>query len=130
MTDPISDMLSRIKTGQAIKSETVNIPHSKIKEEIAKILVAEGYVSKFDSLKRMNKKYLRVTLKYSKSQRGVICDVKRVSTPGRRVYADVFSLPRVQDGFGTAILSTSRGLLTDAGARAAKIGGEVVCYVW
>ena len=130
MTDPISDMLSRIKTAQAIKSETVNIPHSKIKEDIAKILVAEGYVSRFDNLKRMNKKFLRLTLKYSKSQKGVICNLKRVSTPGRRIYADVFSLPRVQGGFGTAIISTSRGLLTDSAARAAKIGGEVVCWVW
>ena len=130
MTDSIADMLSRIKNALNAHAETVDIPHSKIKEQVAKILVSEGYVEKFDALKRMDKRFLRLTLKYTESKKGIISGMKRVSKPGRRIYVDARSLPRVQAGFGTAIISTSRGVVTEEVARAQKLGGEVICYVW
>lgn len=130
MTDPIADMFSRIKNALNTTAETVDMPHSKIKEEIAKVLVGEGYFAKLDVLKRMNKKFLRLKLKYAGNKKSVIVGLRRVSRPGRRIYADARSLPRVQAGFGTAIISTSRGVMTDEVARSKKIGGEVICYVW
>ncbi|MEE8638291.1 MAG: 30S ribosomal protein S8 [Candidatus Margulisiibacteriota bacterium] len=130
MTDPIADMLNRIRNALNVRQETVDIPHSKMKEEIAKILLSEGYLKKYDVLKRMEKKFLRVVLKYASDKKGVISELKRVSKPGRRVYADVRALPRVQAGFGTAIISTSRGLMTEVFARTQRLGGEVVCYIW
>jgi small subunit ribosomal protein S8 len=130
MTDPIVDMFNRLKNAQGRRIETTDIPHSKIKEEIAKILVVEGYLEKFDVLKRMDKKFIRVQLKYDQNKKGIISEMERVSKPGRRIYADIRSLPRVQAGFGTAIISTSRGVMTDEAARAQKLGGEVICYIW
>ena len=130
MNDPIADMLSRIKNGLNARLETVDIPHSKIKEEIAKILVKEGYVEKFDPMQRMSKGFLRIALKYRQDKSGVIVGMRRVSKSGRRMYADVATLPRVQAGFGTAILSTSKGIMTDGEARSKKVGGEVLCYIW
>jgi small subunit ribosomal protein S8 len=130
MTDPIADMLSRIKTSQNARAETLDIPHSKIKEEIAKILAKEGYIGKHETLKRMNKKFLRVALKYGQNKKGIISGLRRVSKPGRRTYADARSLPRVHAGFGTAIISTSKGVMTEETAREKKIGGEVLCYIW
>ncbi|OGB87352.1 30S ribosomal protein S8 [candidate division WOR-1 bacterium RIFCSPLOWO2_02_FULL_46_20] len=130
MTDPIADMLIRIKNAQSVRSEVVDVPHSKIKEGIAKILVAEGYVGRLEVLKRMEKKYVRLQLKYKPNKKGLICDIKRISRPGRRIYKDARSLPEVQSGFGTAIISTSKGLMNDETARTQKLGGEVVCYVW
>jgi small subunit ribosomal protein S8 len=105
------------------------LPFSKMKEEVAKILLGEGYLSKVDVFSRGNKKYLRLGLKYA-GKKSVIEDLKRVSKPGRRIYVNAQSLPRVQAGFGTAIISTSKGLLTDEQARQQKLGGEVICYVW
>lgn len=130
MNDPIADMLSRIKNGLNARLETIDIPHSKIKEEIIKILVDEGYVAKFDPMQRMGKKFLRISLKYKPDKSGVIMGIRRISKSGRRIYVDVSRLPRVQAGFGTAIISTSKGILTDGEARAKKIGGEVLCYIW
>ena len=130
MTDPITDMLNRIRNSLNVRAEIVDMPHSKIKEGIARILAAEGYIRKFEKLKRMNKGFLRIALKYGVNKEKVIAGMRRVSKPGRRVYADARSLPRVQAGFGTAVISTSRGLLTDGEARKKKIGGEVVCYIW
>jgi small subunit ribosomal protein S8 len=130
MTDPISDMFCRITNALKVRKETVDIPHSRIKEELANILVAEGYLEKADILKRMDKKFIRITPKYTPDKKGVISRLKRISKPGRRVYSDFASLPRVQAGFGTAILSTSRGIMTEESARAQKLGGEVICYVW
>jgi small subunit ribosomal protein S8 len=130
MTDPIADMINRIRNALNVRQETVDIPHSRMKEEIAKIMVGEGYLQKCDVLKRMEKKFLRLALKYASDKKGVISELKRVSKPGRRTYADVRSLPRVQAGFGTAIISTSRGLMTEESARTQKLGGEVVCYIW
>lgn len=129
MTDPIADMLSRIKNALNIRGETVSIPHSGIKEEIAKILVSEGFVAGFNVLTRMKKKYIRISLKYRKNKQSVITQVLRISKPGRRIYSDARSIPRVQGGFGTAIISTSKGLKTDVEARAKKMGGEVLCYI-
>lgn len=130
MTDPITDMFNRIKNGMNARHESVDIPHSKMKEEIAKILVSEGYLAKCDVLKRMDKSFLRVFLKYAENKKGIIQELKRVSKPGRRIYSGARSLPRVQAGFGTAIISTSAGVMTDEEARTQKLGGEVICYVW
>lgn len=130
MTDPITDMFNRIKSSLNARHETVDIPHSKMKEAIVKIMVAEGYLGKYDNLTRMEKKFMRVALKYGQKKKSVIMGIERVSKPGRRVYADTENLPRVQAGFGTAIISTSRGVMTDVEARDKKIGGEVVCHIW
>ena len=130
MTDPIADMFSRIKGGMGVGRDAVDIPHSRIKEAIASILLKEGYIHKFDVMTRMNKKYLRIVLKYRKNKKSAIVDIKRVSRPGCRVYKDRISLPRVQSGFGVSIISTSKGLMTDEEARAAKLGGEVICKIW
>jgi small subunit ribosomal protein S8 len=127
--DTIGDMLARIKNALRVKKEFVDLPFSKMKGEIARILLAEGYLSKVDVFSRGSKKYLRVGLKYV-GKKGVMEDIKRVSKPGRRVYVNAQSLPRIQAGFGTAIISTSKGLLTDEQARQQKVGGEVICYVF
>ncbi len=129
MTDPIADMFVRMKNALRIKADTVDIPHSSIKEGMARILTSEGYIKKTDVLSRMNKKFIRLTLKYRKNKQGVISYLTRISKPGRRVYKDVTSLPRVESGFGTAIISTSKGLKTDSEARTEKIGGEILAYV-
>jgi small subunit ribosomal protein S8 len=123
--DSIADMLVRIESALNVKRENVDIPHSRLKEEIAKLLLAEGYISKLDVHTRMNKKYLRLMLKPK-----AISNLRRVSTPGRRIYVGAGKVPRVQAGFGTAIISTSKGLMTDDAAREKKLGGEVICYVW
>jgi|WetSurMetagenome_2_1015567.scaffolds.fasta_scaffold1516660_1 small subunit ribosomal protein S8 len=130
MTDPIADLLVRLTNAQGVRAETVDIPHSKLKEEIIKLLTAEGYLAKYEGLKRMEKKFIRLTLKYNQAKKGIINGLRRVSKPGRRIYVGRGSLPRVQSGFGTAIISTSKGLMTDAAARAAKLGGEVLCNIW
>ena len=130
MTDPIADMFNRIRNALNARHETVGIPYSKMKEKIAGILVIEGYVGKYDTLKRMNKSFLRIALKYRQDKKGVITGLKRVSKPGRRIYSDARSIPRVRAGFGTAIISTSRGVMTDEAARSQKLGGEVICHIW
>ena len=125
MTDPIADMLNRIRNAQMIVAGTVDIPHSKLKEGIASILVSEGYIAKFEVLKRMEKKFLRLVFK-----KGLKSQLKRISKPGRRVYRDSRSIPRVLKGFGSAIVSTSKGIMTGDTAREQKLGGEILCYVW
>ena len=130
MNDPIADLLSRINNAQNGRAETIDVPHSIIKEEIVKILVNEGYLAKWDGLKRMDKKFLRLSLKYGQNKKGIITGMKRVSKSGRRIYSDARSLPKVQGGFGTSIISTSKGVMTDEVARAQKLGGEVICYIW
>ncbi len=129
MTDPIADMLSRIKSGIGARKDIIDLPHSKVKEAIAAIMLAEGYISKHETFTRMNKKFLRISLRLQ-NKKSVIVDVKRISRPVRRVYVDVATLPRVQSGFGIAIVSTSKGIMTDEAARASKLGGEVLCTVW
>jgi small subunit ribosomal protein S8 len=127
--DTIGDLLTQIRNALRVRKEFIDVPYSKMKEGIAKILLLEGYLGKVDVLSRGNKKYLRIGLKYV-GKKSVIENLKRVSKPGRRIYVDAQSLPRVQAGFGTAIISTSKGLLTDEQARQQRLGGEVICYVW
>ncbi|MBU0629710.1 MAG: 30S ribosomal protein S8 [Candidatus Margulisbacteria bacterium] len=128
--DPIADLLVRVNNAIKVKKEAVDIPHSSVKEGIVKILQEEGFVGKFDIVARMNKKVLRVALKYNENRKSPIVGVKRISTPGRRVYVGSQAIPRVQSGFGLAIISTPKGLMTDDNARRQKIGGEVLCFVW
>ncbi|MFA6548943.1 MAG: 30S ribosomal protein S8 [Candidatus Margulisiibacteriota bacterium] len=130
MTDPIGDMLSRIKNAQGIRANTVDVPHSKEKAAILHILSSVGYVEKVEEMKRMEKKILRVGLKYRANKKGLIAGFKRISRPGRRIYTDASKLPRVQSGFGTAVISTSKGIMTEQSARTQKLGGEVMLYVW
>ncbi len=131
MTDPIADMLTRIRNALTAKHETVDVPASKIKVAIAEILVKEGYVKAFEIVKGEIQDTIHITLKYApvKGQH-VVTGLKRISTPGLRVYAGVDNLPKVLNGMGIAILSTSKGILTDKEARAQHIGGEVLAYVW
>jgi small subunit ribosomal protein S8 len=128
--DSIADMLIRIVNAQKVRKEAVDMPHSRIKEEIARIMLAEGYVGKVDSFTRLNKRNLRISFKYPAGRKLLIEGIKRVSTPGRRVYVGADRVPQVRAGFGTAIISTSKGLMTDEQARQQKVGGEVVCYIW
>ncbi len=131
MTDPIADMLTRIRNALTAKHETVEVPASKIKVAIAEILVKEGYVKGFEVVDGNVQNNIVITLKYApvKGQK-VVTGLKRVSTPGLRVYAGVDNLPKVLNGMGIAILSTSKGILTDKEAKAQHIGGEVLAYVW
>ena len=131
MTDPIADMLTRIRNALTAKHETVEIPASKIKVAIADILVREGYVKSYEVVENEVQNTIVVTLKYapSKTQK-VLTGLKRVSTPGLRVYANAENLPRVLNGMGIAILSTSKGILTDKEAKAQHVGGEVLAYIW
>jgi small subunit ribosomal protein S8 len=128
MTDPVADMLTRIRNANAMKSATVSMPHSKLKVEIAKVLLAEGYIADIAVAGDL-KKTLTLTLKYQGNIR-VITGLKRISKPGLRVYAEVEDIPQVLNGLGIAIVSTSQGLLTDRQARQHKVGGEVLAYVW
>ncbi|MCQ2409748.1 MAG: 30S ribosomal protein S8 [Clostridia bacterium] len=131
MTDPIADMLTRIRNALTAKHETVEIPASKIKVAIAEILVKEGYIKSFEIVEGAVQNTIVVTLKYAadKNQK-VITALKRVSTPGLRIYAGADNLPKVLNGMGIAILSTSKGILTDKEAKAQHIGGEVLAYIW
>jgi small subunit ribosomal protein S8 len=130
VTDPIADMFTRIRNGSKAKFEKVDIPSSKMKREIAKLLKEEGYIKSFkmvtDDLKH---EMIRIFLKYDASRRGVV-HLKRVSKPGKRVYVKNDQIPSVMSGLGVSILSTPKGLLTDRGARKAHVGGEVLCHIW
>jgi len=128
--DSIADMLVRIQNAIRIREETVDLPHSKVKEGIARILLEEGYVSNLDTFTRMNKRFLRIRLKYTEAKKSVIAGMKRISSSSRRIYVGADSIPRVQCGFGTAIVTTPKGLMTDEQAREKKLGGEILCYVW
>lgn len=128
--DAIADLLVRIKNALRTREESVDIPHSKIREGIARILLEEGFIAKGDTFVRMKKKFLRIGLKYSPEKKSVIENLKRISTPGRRVYVNSKKVPWVQGGYGIAIISTTKGLMTDVSAREKKLGGEVLCYVW
>ncbi len=131
MTDPIADMLTRIRNALTAKHETVDVPASKIKTAIADILVREGYIKGYEIKEGDVQNTICITLKYApnKNQK-VVTGLKRVSTPGLRVYAGVDDLPKVLGGMGIAILSTSKGILTDKEAREQHIGGEVLAYIW
>jgi len=130
MTDPIADMLTRIRNGLAAGHETVSIPASKMKAEIAKILKAEGYINNYSTEGEGKDKAIVIELKYGPDNQKVIVGLKRISKPGLKVYAKSNAIPRVLNGLGVAIISTSKGLMTDRDARKAGLGGEVVAYVW
>lgn len=131
MSDPIADMLTRIRNANSARHNTVDIPASRIKEAIAKILVSEGYVRKYEIVGDNIKRNIRISLKYGKTKNEkVISGIKRISKPGLRVYAGASDIPRVLNGMGTAIVSTNKGLITDKEARSAGVGGEIVAYVW
>lgn len=130
MTDPIADMLTRIRNANHAKHEFVDIPASKIKKEIANILLEEGYIKGFDIIDDGKQGIIRVELKYQQNKERVITGIKRISKPGLRVFVGKEDTPRVLGGLGIAILSTSKGILTDKKARIQGVGGEVICYVW
>ena len=128
MTDPIADMLTRIRNANQMRNATVSMPSSNLKAEIAKLLLEEGYIENYEVSGEV-KKELTITLKYVGNER-VITGLKRISKPGLRVQTSVEKLPKVYNGMGIAIISTSKGLMTDAKARELGVGGEVVAYVW
>jgi small subunit ribosomal protein S8 len=131
ISDPIADMLTRIRNANTAKHDTVDIPVSKIKVSIADILVDEGYVEKYEIVEDGNFKSIRVTLKYSGTKKDqIISGIKKISKPGLRVYAGKDDVPRVLGGLGIAILSTNKGVVTDKEARKLGVGGEVLAYVW
>lgn len=131
MSDPIADMLTRIRNANTAKHDTVDIPASNMKVAIAKILLEEGYIKKFDTVEDGNFKTIRVTLKYGKDKNDkIITGLKRISKPGLRVYANREELPKVLGGLGIAIISTNQGVLTDKKARQLNVGGEVLAFVW
>ena len=131
MTDPIADMLTRIRNANTAKHDTVDVPASKMKEAIANILLEEGYIKAVDIVEEGKFKTIRITLKYGKDKNEkIITGIKRISKPGLRVYASKDELPKVLGGLGVAIISTNKGVLTDKQARAAQVGGEVLAFVW
>ncbi|MCL2368156.1 MAG: 30S ribosomal protein S8 [Oscillospiraceae bacterium] len=130
ITDPIADMLTRIRNANAAGHDTVDIPASKMKKSIAQILLDEGYIRAYQLIDDATQGIIRVTLKYGQSREKVITGLRRVSKPGLRVYAGADELPRVLRGLGIAIISTSKGIMTDKSARAGNVGGEVLAFVW
>jgi len=130
MTDPIADMLTRIRNACRARHDKVDIPSSKLKEQIARILKKEGYIKDYRFIEDGRQGVLRVYLKYGPDDQPVIEEIQRVSRPGRRVYVKGSDVPHVVRGIGIAVLSTSRGVITDSEARTAHVGGEVLCYVW
>jgi len=130
MTDPIADMLTRIRNANRALHDRVDIPASRVKVEIARILKEEGFVRNYRLIEGGKQGVLRLYLKYGPDNMRVITDIQRVSRPGLRVYARARKLPRVRSGLGVAIVSTPRGLMTDRAAREGKVGGEVLCAVW
>ncbi len=130
MTDPIADMLTRIRNALRANKETVEVPASNMKKAIADILLNEGYISGVELQEDGYNGKLLLTLKYVGKKKPVINSLKRVSRPGLRVYSDVETMPKVMDGLGIAILSTNKGILTDRQAKSQNVGGEVLCYIW
>jgi small subunit ribosomal protein S8 len=130
MTDPIADMLTRIRNASSAMHDDVLVPASRIKESIARILADEGFVEAFERVEDAPHPMIRVILRYSPERERAISGVRRISKPGRRVYRGAADLPRVLGGLGVAIVSTSQGLMTDKQARRARVGGEIIAYVW
>ena len=131
MTDPIADMLTRIRNANTAKHDTVDVPASKMKLAIANILLDEGYIAKYDLVEDGAFKTIHITLKYGADKNEkVISGLKRISKPGLRVYANTEDIPKVLGGLGTAIISTNKGVVTDKEARKLGVGGEVLCFVW
>lgn len=129
MTDPIADMLTRIRNANQMKKDTVDIPASKLKQQVLELLKEEGYIVDFTVVKGRPVNHLRVTLKYIQNER-VVKGLKRISKPGLRVYAQTGEIPKVLNGLGIAIISTSNGIMTDREARKQNVGGEILAYVW
>ena len=129
-TDPIADMLTRIRNANSSKHKTVDIPASNMKKAIAKILFEEGYIKSFEEIKDDTQGVIRITIKYDEKGARVIDGIKRISKPGLRVYASKDELPKVLNGLGIALISTSKGIKTDKEAREEGLGGEVLAYVW
>jgi len=130
ITDPIADMLTRIRNANTSKFKTVDIPASNMKKSIAKILLDEGYVKAVEEIDNETQGIIRITLKYDEKGKRVIAGLKRISKPGLRIYAAKDELPKVLNGLGTALISTSKGIMTDKKARELGIGGEVLAYIW
>ena len=130
MTDPIADLLTRIRNANAVRHEVVEVPSSTVKKAITNILLQEGYLKEIEEYNDGVVPMLRLSLKYGSNKERVITGLKRISKPGLRVYAKVNEIPKVLNGLGVALISTSKGILVDREARKAGLGGEVICYVW
>ena len=130
MTDPIADMLTRVRNANSAGKATVSMPSSKKLTEIARIMTEEGYVQGYEVLPAQPRDILEITLKYGDKKEKIIRGIKRISKPGLRIYAGKDELPRVLGGLGTAVVSTSKGVMTDRDARKAGVGGEVIAYIW
>jgi small subunit ribosomal protein S8 len=130
ITDPIADMLTRIRNANSAKHETVDIPASNMKKAIAQILLDEGYIASYKVIEDEKQGVIRVTLKYGENKSQVITGLRRVSKPGLRIYSNVEDMPKVMKGLGIAIVSTSKGIMTDRDARKQNVGGEVLAFVW
>jgi small subunit ribosomal protein S8 len=130
MTDPIADMITRIRNANTVKHDTVDVPASNMKKSIADILLGEGFIKGYDVIEDGKQGIIRMQLKYGKNNEKVISGLKKISKPGLRVYAKKDEIPKVLGGLGIAILSTSNGIVTDKDARKLGVGGEVICYVW
>ena len=130
VTDPIADMLTRIRNANMTRKDHVLVPASRLKLEVAKVLKAQGYIQKYDLIDDKRHGQLRIHLRYARERDRVITGLRRVSRPGMRVYVNSKQIPRVLGGLGIAVLSTSDGVLTDREARRRRIGGEILCYVW
>ena len=130
MTDPLADMFTRIRNGSTAKFEKVDVPSSKLKREVAKILKEEGFIKSFKVIAGdVGHEMLRIFLRYDANRKGIV-HIKRVSKPGRRVYVGSAGIPSVMSGLGSSILSTPKGILTDKAARKANVGGEILCHIW
>ena len=130
ITDPIADMLTRIRNANAAKHDTVSVPASKMKTAIAQILVDEGYIANYKVVQDGKQGVIEITLKYGPNKSQVLLGLRRVSKPGLRIYTDCENMPKVMKGLGVAILSTSKGIMTDKDARKAHVGGEVLAFIW
>ncbi len=130
ITDTVADMLTRIRNANTAKHDTVDVPASNMKKAIAQILVDEGYVKSFQVIDDGKQGIIRITLKYGENKSKVITGLRRVSKPGLRIYTNVEDMPKVMKGLGVAILSTSKGIMTDKAARKANVGGEVLAFIW
>ena len=130
ITDTIADMLTRIRNANSAKHDSVDIPASNMKKAIAQILLDEGYINGFQVIENGHQGVLQISLKYGPNKTQIITGLRRVSKPGLRIYSDVENMPKVMKGLGIAILSTSKGIMTDKQARKANVGGEVLAYVW
>ena len=130
ITDPIADMLTRIRNANSAKHETVDIPASNMKKAIAQILLDEGYIASYKVIDDEKQGVIRVTLKYTENKAQVITGLRRVSKPGLRIYSNVEDMPKVMKGLGVAIISTSKGIMTDRQARKENVGGEVLAFIW